>query len=144
MCWRHPTSLDTGLWYRGNQFIELYIHSSMVLPHLPPIHSPLCSLALLHSASIGQKAASHVLTAPSPPTSSMHKSSVRCPCFSAPSRSKVTALDLLLHWILYSIVLLSRALYSFTSNLATVISLDLQMTMHLLVLEFVALYIRGV
>ena len=87
MHWRHPTSLDTGPWYRGNQFIKLYIHSPMVLPHLPPIHSPLCSLALLHPASVERKAASRVLTAPSPPTSSVHKSSVCSPCFSAPSRS---------------------------------------------------------
>ena len=138
MCWRHPTSLDTRPWYRGNQFIELYIHSPMVLPHLPPIHSPLCSLALLHPTSVRRKAASHVLTAPSPPTSPAHKSSVRHPCFFAPSGSKVTALDLLLHRIIYSFVLLSRALCSFTSNLATLILLDLQMKMHLLVLEFVA------
>jgi hypothetical protein len=27
MCWRHPTSLDNRPWYRGNQFIELYICS---------------------------------------------------------------------------------------------------------------------
>ena len=26
-CWRHPTFLDTGPWYRGDQFIKLYIHS---------------------------------------------------------------------------------------------------------------------
>ena len=56
----------------------------------------------------------------------------------------VTTLDLLLHRILYSFVLLSRALYSFTSNLATIILLDLQIKMHLLILEFVALYIYGV
>ena len=129
MCWRHPTSLDTEPWYRGNQFIELYIHSPMVLPHLPPIHSPLCSLALFHPASIGRMVASRVLTTPSPPTSLVHKSSACHPCFSAPSGSKVTALDLLLHRILYSFVLLSRALCSFTSNLAIVIFLDLQMKM---------------
>jgi hypothetical protein len=144
MCWRHPTSLDTRPWYRGNQFIELYIHSPTVLPHLPPIHCPLCSLVLLHLASVGRKVASRVLTAPSPPTSPAHKSSARHPCFSTPSESKVTALDLLLHRILYSFVLLSHALCSFTSNLATLILLDLQMKMHLLVLEFVTLYIRGV
>ena len=40
--------------------------------------------------------------------------------------------------------MLSCALCSFTSNLAIVILLDLQIKMHLLVLEFVALYIRGV
>ena len=125
-------------------FIELYTHSLTVLPHLPPIHSPLCSLALLHPASVGRKADSCMLTAPSPPTSPVHKSSACRPCFSAPSGSKVTTLDLLLHWILYSFVLLSHALYSFTSNLATIILLDLQMKMHHLVLEFVALYIRGV
>jgi hypothetical protein len=51
---------------------------------------------------------------------------------------------MVLHWILYSIVLLSCALCSFTSNLATVILLDLQMKMYLLILEFVALYIDGV
>ena len=124
-CWRHPTSLDIGPWYRGNQFIELYIHSPTVLPHLPPIHSPLCSLALLHPASIGWKVVSLMLTAPSPPTSAANKSLVRRPCFSAPSGSKVTALDLLLHRILYSFVLLSHALCSFTSNLATIIFLDL-------------------
>ena len=89
------------------------------------------------------KAASRVLTAPSPPTLSAHKSLACRPCFSAPFRSKVTALDLLHHRILYSFVLLSRALCSFTSNLAIVILLD-QMKMHLLILEFVALYIRGV
>ena len=144
MCWRHPTSLDTGPWYRGNQFIELYIHSPTVLPYLPPIHFPLCSLALLHPTSVERKAASLVLTTPSPPTSRVHKSSSRHPCFSTPSRSKVTALDLLLHWILYSFVLLSCALCTFTSNLAIVILLDLQIKMHLLVLEFVALYIHGV
>ena len=109
-----------------------------------PIHSPLYSLALLHPASIRRKAASRVLTAPSPPTLLVHKSSACCPCVSAPSGSKVTALDLLLHWILYSFVLLSHAFCSFTSNLATIILLDLQMKMHHLVLEFVALYIRGV
>ena len=141
MCWRYPTSLDTGPWYRGNQFIELYIHSPTVLPHLHPIHSQLSSLALLHPASVGQKAASHVLTAPSLPTSPAHKSSARHPCFSAPSGSKVTALDLVLHQILYSFVLVSRALCSFTSNVATVIFLDLQIKMHLLVLEFVAFYL---
>jgi hypothetical protein len=27
MCWRHHTFLDTRPWYRGNQFIELCIHS---------------------------------------------------------------------------------------------------------------------
>ena len=130
---------------RGNQFIELYIHSPMVLPHLLPIHSPLCSLALLHPASVGRKATSHVLTAPSPPTSPAHKCSPHRPCFFAPFGPKVTTLDLLLlHQILYSFVLLSHALCSFTSNLATVILLDLQMKMHLLVLEFVALYIHGV
>jgi hypothetical protein len=144
MCWRHPSSLDTGPWYRGNQFIELYIHYPIVLPHIPHIHFSLCSLTLLHPASVGWKAATRVLTAPSPPTLSTHKSSVRRPCFSAPSGSKVTALDLLLHWIQYFFVLLSHALYSFTSNLAIVILLDLQMKMYLLVLEFVALYIRGV
>ena len=96
MCWRHPTSLDTRPWCRDNQFIELYIYTPIVLPH-PPIHSPLCSLALLHPASIGRKAASRVLTAPSPPTSLAHKSSARRPCFSVPSKSKVTTLDLLLH-----------------------------------------------
>jgi len=74
----------------------------------------------------------------------MNKSSARHLCFSAPSRSKVTALDLLLHRILYSFVLLSRALCSFTSNLATIIFLDLQMKMHLLVLEFVAFYLHKV
>jgi hypothetical protein len=125
MCWRHSTSLDTEPCYRGNQFIELYIHSPTVLPHLPPIHSPLCSLALLHPASIGRKAASRVLTAPSPPTSPAHKSSAHYPSFSAPSGSKVTTLDLLLYQILYSFVLLSCALWSFTSNLAIVILLDL-------------------
>ena len=66
-----------------------------------------------------------VLTAPSPPTSPTHKSSACHPCFSAPSKSKVTTLDLLLHWILYSFVLLFRAFCSFASNLATVIFLDL-------------------
>ena len=73
----------------------------MVLSHLPPIHSPHCSLALLHPASVGRKAASRVLTAPSPPTSPAHKSLARRPCFSASSGSKVTALDLLLHRILH-------------------------------------------
>ena len=125
MCWRHHTSLDTRPWYRGNKFIELYIHSPMVLPHLPPIHSLLCSLALLHPASVGRKAASRVLTAPSPPTLSAYKCLACHPCFSATSRSKVTTLDLLLHRILYSFVLLSCALCSFTSNLATIILLDL-------------------
>ena len=125
MCWRHPTSLNAGPWYRGNQFIELYIHSPTVLPHLPSIHSPLCSLALFHPASVRRKAASLMLTAPSPPTSPAHKSSSRHPCFSTPSGSKVTALDLLLHRILYSFVLLSRALCSFISSLAIVIFLDL-------------------
>ena len=144
MCWRHATSLDTGPWYRGNQFIELYIHFPMVLPHLPPIHFPLCFLALLHPTSVGRKAASRVLIAHSPPTFLAHKSSARRPCFSAPSGSKVMTLDLLLHRILYSFVLLSCALCSFISNLATVILLDLQMKIHLLVLEFVALYICGV
>jgi hypothetical protein len=91
------------------------------------------------------KAASRVLIAPSPPTLLAHKSSTRHPCFSAPSRSKVTILDLLLlHQILYSFVFLSHALCSFTFNLATVILLDLQIKMHLLLLEFVSLYIRGV
>jgi hypothetical protein len=85
-----------------------------------------------------------VLIAPSPPTLLAHKSLARHPCFSAPSESKVIALDLLLHRILYSFVLLSRAFCSFTLNLATVILLDLQMKMHLLILEFVALYICGV
>jgi hypothetical protein len=85
-----------------------------------------------------------MLTAPSPPTLPAHKSSVRHPCFYAPSGSKVTALDLLLHRIQYFFVLLSHALCSFTSNLAIVILLDLQMKIYLLVLEFVALYIRGV
>jgi hypothetical protein len=121
-----------------------YIYTPTILPHLPPIHSPLCSLALLQPASVERKAASRVLTAPSPPSSLAHKSSARHVCFSAPSRSKVTALDLLLHQILHSFVLLSRALCPFTSNLATIILLDLQMKMYLLVLEFVALYIRGV
>jgi hypothetical protein len=107
-------------------------------------HSPLCSLALLHPASVGRKVASRVLTAPSPPTSSAHKSSARHPYFSALFGSKVTTLDLLIHWILYFFVLLSRVLCSFTSNLAIVILLDLQMKMHLLFLEFMALYIRGV
>jgi hypothetical protein len=144
MCWRHPTSLDTRPWYRGNQFIELYMHSPTVLPHLPPIHFPLYSLALLHPASVGRKVASFMLTAPSPPTSPAHKSSARRPCFSTPSGSKIPALDLLLHRILYSFVLLSHALCSFTSNLATVIFLDLQMKMHVLVLELVAFYLRGV
>jgi hypothetical protein len=74
MCWRHPTSLGTRPWYRGNQFIELCIYTATVLPH-PPIHFPLCSLTLLHPVSIGRKAASRMLTAPSPPTSSVHKSS---------------------------------------------------------------------
>jgi len=32
MCWRHPTSMGIGLCYRGNQFIEPYIHSPTVLP----------------------------------------------------------------------------------------------------------------
>ena len=143
MCWRHPTSLNTRPGIGATNLLN-FIYTPMVLPHLPPIHSPLCSLALLHSASIGQKAASHVLTAPSPLTSPVYKSSARCPYFSAPSESKVTTLDLLLHRILYSFVLISRALCSFTSNLATVILLDLQMKMHLLILEFVALNIRGV
>jgi hypothetical protein len=121
------------------------IYTPTVLLHLPPIYSSLCSLALLHPASVGRKLASRVLTAPWPPTSSVHKSSARCLYFSAPSGSKVIALDLLLlHWILYFFILLSRALCSFTFNLAIVILLDLQMKMHLLVLEFVALYIRGV
>jgi hypothetical protein len=144
MSWRHPTSLDVGPWYRGNQFIELYIHSPIVLPHLSPIHSSLYSLALLHPASIRRNTTSCVLAAPSPPTLLAHKSSTCRPCFFAPSRSKVTVLDLLLHRILYSFVLLSRALCSFTSNLTTIILLDLQIKMHLLILEFVALYIRGV
>jgi hypothetical protein len=125
MCWRLPTSLDTRPWYRGNQFIKLYIHSPTVLPHLSPIDSSLYSLALLHPASIGRRVASRVLTAPSPPTSPAHKSSACHPCFSAPSGSKVTTLDLLLHQILYSFVLLSCALCSFTSSLAIVILLDL-------------------
>jgi hypothetical protein len=63
---------------------------------------------------------------------------------STPSRSKITELDLLLHQILYSFVLLSCALCSFTSNISTVFLLDLQIKMHLLILEFVALYIHGV
>jgi hypothetical protein len=96
ICWRHPTFLDTGHSYRGNQFIELCIYTPTVLPH-PPIHSLLCSLTLLHPASVGRKAASRMLTTPSPPTSPAHKSSARHICFSAPSESKVTALDLLLH-----------------------------------------------
>jgi hypothetical protein len=84
-----------------------FIYTPMVLPHLPPIHSPLYSLALLHPASVRRKAASCVLTAPSPPTSPAHKSSARHPYFSAPFGSKVTPLDLLLlHRILYSFVLL--------------------------------------
>jgi hypothetical protein len=117
----------------------------MVLPHLSPIHSPLCSLALLYPASVGRKVASCMLATPSPPTSLENKSSACYPCFSAPSGSKVTALDLLLlHQILYSFVLLSRALCSFTSNLTTIILLDLQMKIHLLILKFVALYICGV
>jgi hypothetical protein len=66
------------------------IYTPTVQPHLPPIHSPLCSLSLLHPASVGWKATSRVLTAPSPPTSPMHKSSACHPCFSAPSGSKVT------------------------------------------------------
>jgi hypothetical protein len=144
MSWRRPTSLDVGPWYRGNQFIKLYIHSPTVLPHLSPIHSSLYSLALLHPASIRRNTTSCVLAAPSPPTLLAHKSSTCRPCFFAPSRSKVTVLDLLLHRILYSFVLLSRALCSFTSNLTTIILLDLQIKMHLLILEFVALYIRGV
>jgi hypothetical protein len=44
MCWRHPTFLDTRPWYRGNQFIELYIHSwgpttpfSPSIPHSAPL-----------------------------------------------------------------------------------------------------------
>jgi hypothetical protein len=106
------------------------------IPHSTPL---LC----VHPASVGRKAASLVLTAPSPPTSPEHKSSPCHPCFSAPSGSKVTALDLLLHRILYSFVLLSRALCSFTSNLAIVNFLDPQMEMHLLVLEFMAIYLRG-
>jgi hypothetical protein len=73
-----------------------------------------------------------------------HKSSAHHPCFSSPSGSKATALNLLLHHILYSFVLLSHALCSFISNLATIILLDLQMKMHLPILEFVALYIHGV
>jgi hypothetical protein len=85
-----------------------------------------------------------MLIAPSPPTLPAHKSLAHCPYFSAPSGSKVIALDLLLHWILYSFVLLSRTLCSFSSNLATSILLDLHMKMHLLVLEFLALYIHGV
>jgi hypothetical protein len=85
-----------------------------------------------------------MLTAPLPPTLPAHKSLAHCPCFSAPSGSKVIALDLLLHWILYSFVFLSRTLCSFSSNLATSILLDLLMKMHLLILEFVALYIHGV
>jgi hypothetical protein len=121
------------------------IYTLEVLPHLSPIYFPLCSLALLHPASIGRKAAARVLTTPSSPTLPAHKSSPCLPCFSAPSRSKVIAQDLLLlHRIIYSFVLLSRALCSFISNLATIILLDLQLKMHLLILEFVALYIRGV
>jgi hypothetical protein len=80
---------------------------------------------LLHPTSVERKVVSHVLTAPSPPTSPTHKSLARRPYFSAPFGSKVTALDMLLHQILYSFVLLSRALCSFTSNLATIILLDL-------------------
>jgi hypothetical protein len=89
MCWRHHTSLDTRPWYSGNQFIELYIHS-------PTTPSSYPFPTLFHPASGGRKAASRVLTAPSPPSSPMHKSSARRPCLSALSGSKVTVLDLLL------------------------------------------------
>jgi hypothetical protein len=119
-----------------------YIYTPTVLPHLPPIHSPLCSLDLFHPTSVGRKVASRVLTAPSSPTSPAHKSSACHPCFCAPSRSKVTTLDLLLHQILYSFVVLSHPLCIF--NLSTIIFLDLQIKMSLLILEFVAFYLRGV
>jgi hypothetical protein len=91
--WRHPTSLDTGPWYRTTNLLN-YIYTPTVLPHLPPIHSPLCSLDLFHPASVRRKAASHVLTAPSSPTSPAHKSSACHLYFYASSKSMVTALDL--------------------------------------------------
>ena len=133
MCWRHPTSLDAGPSTRATKLLNcIYTLLRSYHTFLPPI-PPLCSLALLHPTSVGRKATSHVLTAPSPPTSPMHKSSVRCPCFSAPSGSKVTALD--------SSFFIANQTFL---NVATVIFFDRQMKMHLLVLEFVALYIRGV
>jgi hypothetical protein len=118
------------------------IYTPMVLSHLSPIHFLLCSLALLHPASIGRKAASRVITAPSPPTSPAHKSLARRPCFSTSSRSKVTTLDLLLHWIIYSFVFSCSLLLHLHPSYS--ILLDLQMKMYLLVLEFVTLYIHGV